>query len=71
MTRTRLDRFVDEHQIEPEKLATAAGLTPSAIERLRLEDGNPTLTAMRAIRDACRQVTGLKVQVTDLFDLGD
>jgi DNA-binding phage protein len=69
--RTRLDRFIKRHNIQPKTLAEEAGLARQHIYRLRCSQGNPTLTAMLIIRDACRRMTGLRVRVTDLFDLGD
>jgi transcriptional regulator with XRE-family HTH domain len=69
--RTRLDRFIKRHDIQPKTLAEEAGLARQHIYRLRCSQGNPTLTAMLILRDACRRMTGLRVRVTDLFDLGD
>lgn len=69
--RTRLDRFLTRHHIQPKTLAEQARLARQHIYRLRCTEGNPTLSAMLIIRDACRRLTGLRVRVTDLFDLGE
>jgi hypothetical protein len=68
---TRLHRFLEQHGVATENVASAAGLTPAAVADLRLDDGDPTLAEMRAIRDACRELTGLPVTVSELFDFGD
>lgn len=70
-SRTRLDLFMEQHAVSLPALAAACGLAPSALDRLRQEDGDPTLTTMRAVRDGCRKVTGTRVMVSELFDVGD
>jgi hypothetical protein len=68
---TRLDRFIQQHKLQPNALALETGFARQHIYRLRRSEGNPTLAAMLIIRDACRRMTGLYVRVTDLFDLGE
>jgi predicted transcriptional regulator len=69
--RTRLDRFIRRHRIRPSLLARTAGVTRQHVTRLRRSTGNPTLSAMLALRNACRRITGRRVSVTDLFNLGE
>lgn len=68
---TRLERFIKRHNLQPKTLAEEAGVARQHIHRLRRSTGNPTLGAMLIIRDACRRMTGLRVRIADLFDLGD
>lgn len=69
--RMRLDRFIRRHRIRPSLLARTAGVTRQHVTRLRRTTGNPTLSAMLALRNACRRITGRRVSVTDLFNLGE
>jgi len=69
--RTRLERFITKHNVQPKRLAEESGVARQYIYRLRRSDGNPTLTAMLALRNACRRIIGLRVRITDLFDLGE
>lgn len=69
--RTRLDHFLEQNRIPPPALAESAGVPAATLDQLRREDGDPTLTVMRDLLHACRRITGRKVEMTDLFDLGE
>jgi DNA-binding XRE family transcriptional regulator len=69
--RTRLDHFIEQNNISSAALAESAGVSPETLEQLRREDGDPTLAVMRDLLNTCRRITGRKVEMTDLFDLGE
>jgi hypothetical protein len=69
--RTRLDAFIRRNRIRPSFLAATAGVTRQHVNRLRRTTGNPTLIAMLALRDACRRITGRRISLTELFNLGE
>ena len=69
--KTRLDQFIERHNVSAQTLAEMAKVPLNTLERLRHEDGDPTLAEMRSVLAACRHLTGEKVAMTDLFDLGE
>ena len=69
--RTRLDHFIEQNNISPAALAESAGVPLSTVDQLRADDGDPTLTVMRDLLNACRRITGRKVEMTEIFDLGE
>jgi hypothetical protein len=69
--RTRLDHFLEQNHIPPDALAESAGVPLHVVEELRRDDGDPTLTVMRDLLNACRRITGRKVEMTEIFDLGE
>jgi predicted transcriptional regulator len=71
MTPTRLAQFLEQNHIPPPTLAEKAGVPLRVVEQLRAEDGDPTLTVMRDLLNACRRITGRPVEMTELFDLGE
>ncbi|MEA2571837.1 MAG: hypothetical protein QOI24_3838 [Acidobacteriota bacterium] len=69
--RTRLDHFIEQNRIPPPALAESAGVPADTLDQLRREDCDPTLTVMRDLLNACRRITGRKVEMTEIFDLGE
>jgi predicted transcriptional regulator len=69
--RTRLDHFLEQNHIPPATLAESAGVPLRIVDQLRADDGDPTLTVMRDLLNACRRITERKVEMTELFDLGE
>ena len=66
---TRLERFMREHGIGPERLARESGYTRQYLLRVRRGEVSPTLECVGSIVYALRELTHEDVDASALFDL--
>jgi hypothetical protein len=70
-TPTRLENFIRANDLLPNIVAEVAGVSRQHLLRIRFGQAEPTRPMMVWITMAVRRLSGRRVQVTDLFDLGD
>ena len=65
---TRLDTFIQTHDIEPGELARLAKVSGPYLVRLRSGRSEPSKAVMVRLAKACSWITCEKVYAWDLFD---
>lgn len=70
-TPTRLEHFIRAHDLLPNFIAEVAGVSRQHLLRIRFGQAEPTRPMMIWITVAVRRLSGRRVRVTELFDLGD
>jgi len=65
---TRLDAFIQTHDIEPEELARLAKVSGAYLVRLRAGRSEPSKAVMVRLAKACAWITCEAVYSWDLFD---
>jgi len=65
---SRLDDFIQSHEIDPEELARLADVSSNYLARLRNGKSHPMRPVMMRIALACSWLTCEKVYVWELFD---
>lgn len=65
---TRLDSFIQTHDIDPEELARLAKVSWAYLVRLRDGRSQPSQDAKVRLARACSWITCEKVYTWDLFD---
>jgi transcriptional regulator with XRE-family HTH domain len=67
---TRLQEFLDRHDVAPSELSRASGVTNQALSPIRAGSRDPRRRTLAAILYGARVVTGnTAIQITDLFDM--
>lgn len=66
---TKLDRWLWKHDIKPAHLARESGYSRQHLLRLRAGRMDPTRKCIASIVTACRRLSGLPVEASDLFHL--
>src|SRR5437762_3312882 len=68
---TRIEDFSQRNAIHPADLARKARVSRQHLLRIRQGIADPTLPTMRRILRGAREISGTKVRMQMLFDLGD
>ena len=68
---TRLQSFLTRYGIRPMYFADHAGVSRQYLLKLRKGEAEPTRPMMIRLTHAARSITGQRVMVRELFDLGD
>jgi predicted transcriptional regulator len=68
---TKLEEYLRSRGIKAVQLAEKSGYSRQHLLRIRLGEMEPGRPCIKAVTQACRDITGEDVKAADLFDLDD